>query len=901
MSKQKFKTDSCKRKKRLFGSVVTAAIVLIPTIYTTLFLGSMWDPYGSVDSLPVAVVNQDQAVSYQGKTLAVGEELVEHMQEDPQLDFHFVDADDAQQGLQDGTYYMVITIPENFSENATTLLDETPQKMQLMYETNPGTNYIASKMSESAIAKIDKQISESVTQQYTETIFSQIGEIRDGMDDAADGAYQLYDGVLQLSDGNQTITENLTLLAESSLIFVEGTETLENGLGTYTAGVSSLQDGTAALSDGINRLSKGADSLSSGVELLSDGSASLYDGVETYTDGVSSAYLGLQALSKNNNSLRAGASSVADGASQLQSGSQALADGLLTLSDTLNNSLTEEQQATLAQLSDGLIQLQKGIDTLNNTLQSTTLSETDTLVQTLTNSLTQIGTCAQDAGTQITTLQSALTAMTQTQAFQSLDAAAQVELLSSFSTPLETLAVDADSIGTQVTTILGSLEAANLDGISDTVAQLQSGVAALATSADQLLPGTNQAIETLSDGMQSVQVAVEEQLLPGAVSLADGAHFLSDGSESLQLGINDYTGGVSSLTDGLCTLDANTAALLIGADTLSNGASKINSDLPTMTSAVSQLQTGASQLDAGAMELVSNQTSLLDGASQLTNGAQQMQIGASQLADGSVKLGEGLIDAEDGAETLQHALNDGAEEITSLNPTDDTYNMFAAPVETNETYQTQVANNGSAMAAYMMAVGLWVAGLAMCVMESPHEQKIKSINAGRAWCIQLMKIWALAIAQAVVMVLSLTLINGFSPEYLLRTIVVACLTAMAFLTLEYCVNFFLGVVGSFLLLVFMVLQLSGCAGTYPLELSDRFYQILNPFMPFTYAVHGFRSGIASGTDVTMDCMILAIIALVSAAVLLVGFHCRLHKQEESGEDVAFYKPKPKSEHLFIEG
>ena len=72
-------------------------------------------------------------------------------------------------------------------------------------------------------------------------------------------------------------------------------------------------------------------------------------------------------------------------------------------------------------------------------------------------------------------------------------------------------------------------------------------------------------------------------------------------------------------------------------------------------------------------------------------------------------------------------------------------------------------------------------------------------------------------------------------------------------------------------------------------------------MPFTYAVHGFRSGIASGTDVTMDCLILAIIALVSAAVLLVGFHCRLHKQEESGEDVAFYKPKPKSEHLFIEG
>ena len=43
--------------------VVMAAVVAIPTIYTTLFLGSMWDPYGSVEHLPVAVVNLDQAVT----------------------------------------------------------------------------------------------------------------------------------------------------------------------------------------------------------------------------------------------------------------------------------------------------------------------------------------------------------------------------------------------------------------------------------------------------------------------------------------------------------------------------------------------------------------------------------------------------------------------------------------------------------------------------------------------------------------------------------------------------------------------------------------------------------------------------------------------------------------------
>ena len=67
--------------------VVVLAVIAIPTIYTTLFLGSMWDPYGSVENLPVALVNQDQPVEYEGKTLNVGGQLVENLQEDASLDF----------------------------------------------------------------------------------------------------------------------------------------------------------------------------------------------------------------------------------------------------------------------------------------------------------------------------------------------------------------------------------------------------------------------------------------------------------------------------------------------------------------------------------------------------------------------------------------------------------------------------------------------------------------------------------------------------------------------------------------------------------------------------------------------------------------------------------------------
>ena len=871
---------------RHFNGIAMAAIVLIPTIYTTLFLGSMWDPYGNVDQLPVAVVNNDKSVDYEGKELAVGDELVDKLRENDQLDFHFVSADKAEKGIEDGTYYMVITIPENFSENASTLMDDEPQKMELQYVTNPGTNYIASKMSETALAKIQKEVSESVTKEYTETIFDQLGTIGSGMSDAADGALQIQDGVSDLKDGNTKITDNLKLLSDSSLTFVDGAKTLESGLKTYTDGVATVNSGAQTLSDGMDQLASGAGTLADGAVALSDGSGTLSNGVSSYTDGVSAAYSGAQTLDGSSSQLENGAASLTSGAAQLQQGSAQMTAGLQTLSDSLSGSLSAESLQQMQQLTAGLTQLQQGIDTLNTTLQNTSMPDTSALVQTLTASLTAIGTSAQDAGAQLQSLQSALTTMTQTEVFQSLDAASQQELLSCFSVPMSSLATDISDIGTQVTGLSKALEGTDLSSSVSAMEQLKSSVSTLAAGADQALPGAQQAITSLSGGLQSVQSAVDAQLIPGSQALEAGLSQLADGSSTLEYGVSKYTGGVSSLTDGLQTLDSNTGTLVGGASSLNSGAQTLADSVPTLTNAVSQLQSGASQLADGTAQLAANNDTLNSGAAQLADGAGQIQDGASQLADGSVELGDGLVQLSNGAVTLQTSIADGADEVNSIDSTDKTYDMFSAPVMTNETYETTVPTNGNAMAAYMMSVGLWVSGLAFCVMLSPYHQKIDARKPGKAWLLTLGKLWALGLLQAVLMILCLSWINDFQPEYMGKTLIIACLASVAFLTLEYCVNFFLDIIGDFILLVFMVLQLSGCAGTYPLELSDKFYQVLNPFMPFTYTVHGFRSGIASGLDITTDCVVLAVIAVVFAGLLLVGFRKRAKKEQESEVEVS---------------
>ena len=210
--------------------IILIAIITIPAIYTSVFLGSMWDPYGDADQLPVAVVNHDKKVNYEGKTLQVGDDLVKNLKDSGSLDFHFVSDKKAEEGLKSGEYYMIISIPENFSKNATTLMDKNPKQMKLTYKTNPGTNYVASKMDDSAMAKIEKSVREKVTETYVKIVFDQIKTAGSGFQKAADGSKKIESGAKKLKAGNDTIEQNLKKLASSTLTFQNGAKSLSVGL-----------------------------------------------------------------------------------------------------------------------------------------------------------------------------------------------------------------------------------------------------------------------------------------------------------------------------------------------------------------------------------------------------------------------------------------------------------------------------------------------------------------------------------------------------------------------------------------------------------------------------------------------------------------------------------------------
>ena len=767
--------------------IVIVAVITIPTIYTTLFLASMWDPYGNIDKLPVAVINHDVPVTYADQKLDIGGTLMDELKDNDSLDFRFPSEAEAQKGLKDGTYYMVITIPEEFSAHAASLTDAHPEKMTLAYETNPGTNYIASKMSETAMKELESSVQEEVTKTYTEVLFDKLAEVGDGMQEAADGSGELKSGANQLADGNQTITDNLQVLSDSTLIFADGSRELEVGLSQYTDGVSAVAAGAEELKNGVNALDSGVNDAQKGGSDLAAGAADVDDNMTALNAGLSELNAAASALPDAADALNAGAASLSDGAAQLSGG--------------------------IASLSEGAAGLKDGADALSSGLQSAASSS-----QSLRNGAAGI------------------------------------------SQELSTLA-GAEGVPEEVR--------AQIAAVQQQMDKFSAGVSAYTYGVDKAAVGSAQLaskIPDLQNGISTVQ--------DGADSLKNGIGQLQTGTSALAEQAPALAGGISTAASGADQLQKQ------GTSVLRQGAANLDSGLGELAQGSAKLKDGTDTLVSGAGQLTSNSKALTEGAAKLTDGAGQIRSGAGQLSDGSRELGDGIGQISEGADTLSKELGSGAEQIRETNTSDQAVDMFAAPVDTEETQITEVANNGHAMAPYMMSVGLWVGCIAFSLMYplTSHAGQMKS--GFRWWISKASVLYLIAVLQAAVMIGALHIFDGFTPVQMGKTVLVACTASLAFMSVMYFFTSLLGRVGSFLMLIFMVIQLAGSVGTYPYELSGSFVPYLHDWVPFTYTVQAFRSTISGGESIRGCLIFLMILFLVFTGLTILEFTVKARKMRE---------------------
>lgn len=247
--------------------VTTIAICCIPVLYAVVFLKGIWDPYSHLDQLKVAVVNQDQPVSYQGKTMNLGQKVVDSLHRNHTFDWQFVDEDEAKQGMKDNKYYLAVTIPTNFSHNATTVTQLDPQQLKLRYQTNASLNYPIETVASTAVSRIKSQISAEITTTYANALIDIIKQSGQGLQTASAGAGELSSGAGQLSDGLVRLSSGTGTLASGSHQLASGSTDLAGGVNQLTNQTKNLGDNVKASLPQIDRLNNGARKLADATKL----------------------------------------------------------------------------------------------------------------------------------------------------------------------------------------------------------------------------------------------------------------------------------------------------------------------------------------------------------------------------------------------------------------------------------------------------------------------------------------------------------------------------------------------------------------------------------------------------------------------------------------------------------
>ncbi len=239
------------RRSRLARAAI-AAVTVIPLLLAALYVWANIDPTGRLDEVRAAVVNEDKLVEIKGpdgkkQPVAVGRELAGNLTSDDShdnFDWVLTDAKDAQQGLVDGEYKAVLTIPENLSKAATST-DDPQDAVQghLELRTNDAVNYVNGTIAQAIVDAAKSALNAQVTETYLDNVYLSFSDLKGKLGEAADGAGKLAGGADELADGTRKAAG--------------GAGELSSGLGKLSDGMSTMPRDTKKLAGGARQVSDG--------------------------------------------------------------------------------------------------------------------------------------------------------------------------------------------------------------------------------------------------------------------------------------------------------------------------------------------------------------------------------------------------------------------------------------------------------------------------------------------------------------------------------------------------------------------------------------------------------------------------------------------------------------------
>lgn len=819
--------------KRIFKNPVATflivALMIIPSLYAWFNIKALWDPYSNTGELPIAVYSDDQTATFQDKSVNIGDEVLKNLKKNKQLGWRFVDSKkELDKGVQSGKYFAGIYLPKDFSKDLLSFTSGDINKPKIEYSINEKINAIAPKITSKGASSIQSQISEEFIKTASSTLIKTFNDIGYDIDknmvsiqkvksmildtDANIGTIDTY--AKQVTDLHGKMPELKEKLAKANdamkylpEVDALGEKIVElNGkmpsIKEQASVILTLQEKIPEIQNAGRQIAMIDEDFASVEQTMSEGIQEAKQGLEIIQQ-VQTALPDIRKLGNQANDL---GNVTLDGANKLE---KALPDitrsvativkAIETISSGINIGLeqlkdkrlpVEEREQIKQQISENLARQHENILQLIQLFTQLQESTGSTALQDSIDKLNELNQIISDLKTVVDGIDvNAVTnddlTIIQDQAKQVQDTAAKIH---------------PDEISNTVSTILNKLTST----IQNAQGQLNK---AQQIDFEGLLSSTSQTVTnaiSLLEKYQAEMPAIKQEI-------HDANTMLNGNMETIVNGINR---GADLYKNDLPVIQEKVSK---AAAFMQNDYPGIRKDLTNTLKTVN--------------EKMPDVEAALDKANELIiNDWPNIKTGLHKAAN-AIRKGEKEVDLGEILKLLKLDANKESD-------------FFTQPVEVKEHAVYPIANNGSASTPFYTALCLWVGAVLFSSVATTdvylEGKDKKRFSKREQFSARMFTFIVMGIGQALIVTLGNYFALGVDVRNPAYSVWFAVLIAITFMIMVYVLVALFGNVGKGIAIIILVLSISGGGGNYPIQVSGKFFQMINPFLPFTHAVNLLR-------------------------------------------------------------
>lgn len=868
-----FKLDWRRIFKNPIAIFLMAALVIIPSLYAWFNIKALWDPYSNTGELPIAVYSADTGAKFQDKDVEIGNEVVKNLHKNKQLGWRFVDSkEQVVEGVKSGKYYAGIYLPKEFSKDLLSFTSGDIKKPKIEYYLNQKINAIAPKITDKGAGSIQQEISQEFIKTASSTLLKVFNEIGYNIDENLVSINKVKNLILTTNDNLGEIDKYTQEVVEVQGKLPELKEKLAkaNELQAYLPQVDEMGQKLITLNQKMPEIKQQASvilTLQQKIPEIQQAGNQLaqVDGdfaeiQKTMNDGINEAKQGLNIIhqvqtilpdiQKLGNQADDFAATTKDGAEKLKSAVPSISSSVqvtlqsigevATTTDSLaaslqtaleDNQLSQDEKDNLGQLINSFIQgnkdQQAAIDSVSNLIQNMKDLADKNGDADASQKLANILTVLTNARQALDNLNGRLNDLNS--AIQSGNVKQISGLLEEVQQAAKYVAglvgnIDSQQIGQTVSTIL--------DKLINTITTAQ-GVLNQAQQIDfaSLLNSTEGTVSNAITFLEKYQ-----KQMPAIGQEVHDANVLLNGH------MNDIVNGINTGADLYNNeLPVVEQKLGMAADFMQNDWPGVKKDLTGGLKVANDKMPEVEQALNLATDLIQNDwPTLRSGIQKAANAIQQ--------GDKTIDFGQVLkllkLDAQKESD------------------------FFTTPVDLQTNTMYPIANNGSASTPFYTALCLWVGAVLFSSVTTTEfflDKKDRGKYTKREqFGARMLTYLVVSVGQALIVTLGNMFLLGVYVKNPVYSVLFAVLVALAFMMIVYTLVALFGTVGKGIAIIILVLSISGGGGNYPIQVSGKFFQAVNPWLPFTHAVNLLRES-AGGIywpNATGDIIIMIVLFIV---------------------------------------